>query len=1826
MNEKKLKRFTMVLLSICLLFPAFVLPEGSVHAQADIVEINTINGYAQPDNDAPLRNWIDQHPVALDYSNTSLGADLGSPQNIARVELRAWSYTTSPRQTGGDYELYVSDNNEDYQLITNWTFSSSVVNGRIVHAFDIDGGVTARYIKCRSKYSDMDFTFAIQQSAKDVKVYIHQDPANLPNVVETTKKVGVLPQDSTPATGAVSDWTQTSPLDLDINTTSIVIDAGGGKTIGKIELRDNDATSRVRRVDYAIYESNDNETYNQVNYWTFTSEVVDGNLVHGFVFPNGFHSRYIKIKTDYTDTTGATFVLNNPQTDVKLFRIPSTTTFTSIEVNGSQLVSKLAQRVGSNAGDSMPMTGTLANWQSTASFVLDEQNRSVGVDLQYVRAIGALELRSSGGATRLNDSNYSLYQSDNNVDYTLVDRDQWLFSSFDVPNGIVHRFNFANLHARYLKVTTNYSDTSGTFLLANLQEGIQAYSAPIVTSIPALAGYLDQDSSPATGLLQHWGYDGMLAIDQERRSVGVDLGFVTNAGKIELWDANTAAELHRSDFNLYASDDNVSYTPVTNWIYQAYNLDDQIVHIFEFTDVRARYIKINSNSVEANASISLAKLQKDIHVYTVSNIPQKLTNQLQAIVGYLRNDTAPYAGAISSWNFAGPFSFDQINSSVGADLGSKSAFNQIVLYDQDDETRLQKTDLSLYVSDDNVTYTKIEDWDIKRQDEQMVLYNFKANARYVKVHQHFNTSDPTFEARGGDLQLMMTVLAEPEGRWIFSGGDHDWQYRKAVTVDNSAAEAVYDRAVFISELELNTASLVAAGKMSPRKDDVRFVDNSGKELHYYMADNGFYVRIPYLAPSSQQTIYMYYGNDQASGVSDGLNTFQVEYGNRTIAQMPAQAGQNKEALLPDGRFIEAFNQNGSVYVRLSEDHGQTWEQPVKVPGTETLGSMLVLENGDILIPFIKYRNYQTTNCLSECLSELYVTRSSDAGLTWTTPTQVDTGSRYNSTTTNPIELANGNIILPYYYAYTDEGASRISVMISTDGGDTWTKSVSDLEIPGTGYEIGASEPAAVQFPDGQLVLLFRTQGAGRYHLGQSKSMDNGRTWSSVTDSVVYSSNTAPALMKHNDHVLLLWSGNNAFGGESYYRTPLNLAYSADDAVTWSGYKDVLARTPYNSPEGFGLFTQPDFGIAADGSMTMNWAYKFIDWYTMRIEDFERWLYQSHGGFSDFESNNLPNNYWWALSENVKVSADHKITGKGALQLRDTYTYALTEATRSFGTGIRQGSVKFKLYADNLSSGYVVTLKESYSQGLEAPGSMFELYAAPDGSLKYRDTNGDWLALPTVAQLALNTWHDIEIRFDTDTNEAEVILDGQSKGTIGYYQDENMINYFHISSEDAAVAGTNVFIDDLIIQDTHIPLPIAAAVGAEEGTVVTPPTSGRAVTGEAVVSKPNPVEQLYPNRVHYAAKEVKVDVNGKYALSLTSGKEGFTLPGNIGQLTEDHPLAVTVGQMVMTLPASWLQQMMEGIPSTERDESRISIVLQQADEAEASSLLQPIGNTEKAELTSAGAMFRLSVSILAKDGKEQIVPAFGKQLQVALPMGAAANPELSGMYAVGEDDSLVYFGGAAKEGVITVNLSAGGRYAVIQYDKKFNDVPHGHWAETAIKALSAKQAIKGISAQAFAPSQNVTRAQFAVMLARMLQLQPNSSALEQASGDRFSDVSADQWSAAEIAAAVEAGIIRGIDATHFDPDRNITRQEMAVMLVRAYEYMTPNKNGEETALPEVSFVDGRSIKEWAKHAVKAAIQLGLLDPNGRGGGKFMPEGLMTRAECAVVLYRLYTNGK
>lgn len=182
---------------------------------------------------------------------------------------------------------------------------------------------------------------------------------------------------------------------------------------------------------------------------------------------------------------------------------------------------------------------------------------------------------------------------------------------------------------------------------------------------------------------------------------------------------------------------------------------------------------------------------------------------------------------------------------------------------------------------------------------------------------------------------------------------------------------------------------------------------------------------------------------------------------------------------------------------------------------------------------------------------------------------------------------------------------------------------------------------------------------------------------------------------------------------------------------------------------------------------------------------------------------------------------------------------------------------------------------------------------------------------------------------------------------------------------------------------------------------------------------------------------------------------------------------------------------------------------------------------------------------------------------------------------------------------------------------FSDISQLAWARQEIELLAAKGIIQGISQTSFQPHAPITRADYIVLLTRMLQLQQAGNTDNRAS---FNDVSSEAYYYEAVSLAQALGIVQG-DGASFRPSASISRQDMMVMTLRALQLLDLLDTGADEHDRQLErFTDHKLVAAYAQTAAAKLIEAGIIQ--GSTGGKLEPQRAMTRAEAAVLLHRIY----
>ncbi|WP_235549668.1 S-layer homology domain-containing protein [Paenibacillus sp. Soil766] len=195
-----------------------------------------------------------------------------------------------------------------------------------------------------------------------------------------------------------------------------------------------------------------------------------------------------------------------------------------------------------------------------------------------------------------------------------------------------------------------------------------------------------------------------------------------------------------------------------------------------------------------------------------------------------------------------------------------------------------------------------------------------------------------------------------------------------------------------------------------------------------------------------------------------------------------------------------------------------------------------------------------------------------------------------------------------------------------------------------------------------------------------------------------------------------------------------------------------------------------------------------------------------------------------------------------------------------------------------------------------------------------------------------------------------------------------------------------------------------------------------------------------------------------------------------------------------------------------------------------------------------------------------------------------------------------------------DINAPGPYAVMSFTNQFGDTT-GHWAQQDIDWMARRLLVNGVSPTAFRPEGFVTRAEFTAMLVRALGIGVNGNSQD----EQFTDVNKDAWYREAVLAAASKGLVNGLEAGIFAPDETITREQMAVMISRAFVFTGLDRSSSIDTISIDDFADSDKIQNWARADVELALKEGLI--RGMSDAAFEPAGITTRAQAVVVIRRL-----
>ena len=179
---------------------------------------------------------------------------------------------------------------------------------------------------------------------------------------------------------------------------------------------------------------------------------------------------------------------------------------------------------------------------------------------------------------------------------------------------------------------------------------------------------------------------------------------------------------------------------------------------------------------------------------------------------------------------------------------------------------------------------------------------------------------------------------------------------------------------------------------------------------------------------------------------------------------------------------------------------------------------------------------------------------------------------------------------------------------------------------------------------------------------------------------------------------------------------------------------------------------------------------------------------------------------------------------------------------------------------------------------------------------------------------------------------------------------------------------------------------------------------------------------------------------------------------------------------------------------------------------------------------------------------------------------------------------------------------------------FPDVPSSHWAACEIDKLAINDVVVGYPDRMYKPYRNISRAEFATMLAKGFNKDFCSTAPEKL----FSDVPTNHWANSAITVAVHNDLLKGYPNGKFLPNNNVTRVEALCAMSKAINCGEMDNCKAQEVLSRYS--DGKQVPEWAIIPIAKALDNGALK-NSPNPNRINPFAEATRADIAAMLQNI-----
>lgn len=252
-----------------------------------------------------------------------------------------------------------------------------------------------------------------------------------------------------------------------------------------------------------------------------------------------------------------------------------------------------------------------------------------------------------------------------------------------------------------------------------------------------------------------------------------------------------------------------------------------------------------------------------------------------------------------------------------------------------------------------------------------------------------------------------------------------------------------------------------------------------------------------------------------------------------------------------------------------------------------------------------------------------------------------------------------------------------------------------------------------------------------------------------------------------------------------------------------------------------------------------------------------------------------------------------------------------------------------------------------------------------------------------------------------------------------------------------------------------------------------------------------------------------------------------------------------------------------------------------------------------------------------NGNIQVSDFDGGQAMVTIPytLQPGENPNAIVVYFLADDGTLKTVRGHYDTDLRAVVFKTTHfSYFVIGYNPvEFADVGANAWYKNAVDFIAARGITSGTGDNSYSPEARLTRAQFVVLLMNAYQINTQSQDISNQI-QNFTDAG-NTYYTGYLLAAKNLGIVSGVGNNLFAPDKEISRQEVFVILfnaLRIIDEVPESLNNKQLS----SFNDASDVADWANQAISALIRANVVSGSN---DNLYPRRSTTRAEIAQLLY-------